>query len=643
MQYSDCRSTFCLGDFECTPITYQHLLLVSRRYGKPPIFIGPVLIHYRKNFSSFLFFASSLIGLRKSLEAIRVFGTDGEVALVDAFSHEFRFSTHLFCFNHVRNNIKRELQDRNFPESDVVEITEKIFGKLVGGVFSEGIVDAESETEFYENLEELKQLISEREILESGIRTGFFDWFSQYKVENIVSGMLKPVRREAGLGNPPSPFTTNASESMNAILKRKVDYKKNELHMFINHLKQLADEQENEIERAVIGRGKYRFHEQYRHLEVKESEWFKMNSDQRQRHMKKAASTHLSTGSGRLLPLPGAPESSVGNVSQLSVSAEHFHFGLKIPLAAVQGIWNKAEELLREPNAISAALGCDSKSRMVRSRSGKRPHLVTSTKQGMYVCDNDCPNWKAMKLCSHSVAVAELNGSLKEFCDLYRKTKRVPNMSRLALTGLPSGIGKKGNQVNRKRKREPENERIPLSRGPTPDISQNQAAPSLEPSSARNRPTTDGNQPGPCTIRSLSQSGPSTCSTSPQSYCLPYQGPYSSFSPQISAWSTHSGDINVYRPPFTPSPLHTTPPTQALDFAFRLCFRTGNISVCNGCRGRFDKHAESPHNLCVQHEEWRSYTSPVTCLPESRFGNAYYHVHPHCILVRWSNFHPTDL
>jgi len=170
--------TFCLGDFECTPISYHHLLLVSRRYGKHPVFIGPLLIHYRKNFASFLFFASSLIGLRKSLEAIRVFGTDGEIALVDAFSHEFRFSTHLFCFNHVRN-IKKELQDQKFLASDIVEITEKIFGKLVGGMFSEVIVDAESEDEFFEKLEELKELISEREIHGSGICTGFFDWISQ--------------------------------------------------------------------------------------------------------------------------------------------------------------------------------------------------------------------------------------------------------------------------------------------------------------------------------------------------------------------------------------------------------------------------------------------------------------------------------
>ena len=57
--------TFSLGDFECTPITYRHLLLVSQRYLTSPIFVAPILIHYRKNFASFLFFASSLLSLRQ--------------------------------------------------------------------------------------------------------------------------------------------------------------------------------------------------------------------------------------------------------------------------------------------------------------------------------------------------------------------------------------------------------------------------------------------------------------------------------------------------------------------------------------------------------------------------------------------------
>ena len=86
---------------------------------------------------------------------------------------------------------------------------------------------------FWEAIDELKELISKRESRESGVCIGFFDWFSQYKVENIINGMLKPVWREAG--NPPSQFTTNASESVNAIIKRKVDYRKSELHVFINN------------------------------------------------------------------------------------------------------------------------------------------------------------------------------------------------------------------------------------------------------------------------------------------------------------------------------------------------------------------------------------------------------------------------
>ena len=35
--------TFCLGEFECTPITHRPLILVSKRYGAPPVFLGPVL------------------------------------------------------------------------------------------------------------------------------------------------------------------------------------------------------------------------------------------------------------------------------------------------------------------------------------------------------------------------------------------------------------------------------------------------------------------------------------------------------------------------------------------------------------------------------------------------------------------------
>ena len=67
--------------------------------------------------------------------------------------------------------------------------------------------------------------------------------------------MLRSVRQECGLGCPPEPFITNSSESVNAVLKRKVNYKKSELPDFIDRIKETIDEQQREVERAIIGRG----------------------------------------------------------------------------------------------------------------------------------------------------------------------------------------------------------------------------------------------------------------------------------------------------------------------------------------------------------------------------------------------------
>jgi len=57
-----------------------------------------------------------------------------------------------------------------------------------------------------------------------------------------------------------------------------------------------------------------------------------MTRDQREKHIKKVASTRLSTGSDKSLRVSSL-DPPFGNASQLSLSAEQFHSGLKIPLA----------------------------------------------------------------------------------------------------------------------------------------------------------------------------------------------------------------------------------------------------------------------------------------------------------------------
>jgi len=107
--------------------------------------------------------------------------------------------------------------------------------------------------------------------------------------------------------------------------------------------------------------------------------------------------------------------------SSLSVSAEQCHSGdSKVPFASIQGIWRKAEELLVDSNSIAPAPGFDEEAgaKMVRSRSGKSPHLVKCWKGGRVSCDSDCPNWKSIGIRSHCVFLLISTGS-QAFTDHY--------------------------------------------------------------------------------------------------------------------------------------------------------------------------------------------------------------------------------
>ena len=76
----------------------------------------------------------------------------------------------------------------------------------------------------------------------------------------------------------------------------------------------------------MVGRGKYHFREQYTHLQVPESRWFKMTKDQRRAHLHK--------------------------------------------VGCLQSIWQKADELLNSLGSIVSAPGHSEQATMVLSHSG---------------------------------------------------------------------------------------------------------------------------------------------------------------------------------------------------------------------------------------------------------------------------------
>ena len=98
-----------------------------------------------------------------------------------------------------------------------------------------------------------------------------------------------------------------------------------------------------------------------------------------------------------------------------------------------------------------------------------------------------------------------------------------------------------------------------------------------------------------------------------------------SFTPPLSQCSAYS----LFPPSPSPSSFpHIPRPT--VPSAFTLCRIAGNIS-------------KPPYDLCIRHQEWREYTSPMSSVPQSRFGNVYYHFNPVCVQFRVHNFIPSTL
>ena len=103
---------------------------------------------------------------------------------------------------------------------------------------------------------------------------------------------------------------------------------------FNEKLREAIDEQEREVERAVIGRGKFRFKEEYKHLQVSENQWFRMKPEQHQAHLRKVATASVSTSTSGDLTHTGGDSLQTNDVSPLSLSLDvsSVSEGITVPL-----------------------------------------------------------------------------------------------------------------------------------------------------------------------------------------------------------------------------------------------------------------------------------------------------------------------
>jgi hypothetical protein len=84
----------------------------------------------------------------------------------------------------------------------------------------------------------------------------------------MKTSMIRPVRTEAGLGNPPVEYTNNDPESANFLIKHGLHFNAQKPHQFIEKIKDIVETQQRNEDRAVYGKGQYRLRKEFQHLGV---------------------------------------------------------------------------------------------------------------------------------------------------------------------------------------------------------------------------------------------------------------------------------------------------------------------------------------------------------------------------------------
>lgn len=621
-----------------------------------------------------------MVGLSPELVAIQAIGTDGEKQLGEGFKLQFRSAIHLLCFIHMKDCIVRKLRDIGVCGDSMKPFVNEIFGEQHGTHLFTGLVDSESPDDFDKRLMSLESQWNERECkIRSSNKPIFYDWFIKYHGADFKEHMLKSVRVKAGLGDPPVAYTNNANESANARIKAKVDYKKSDLKLFCNEMKELVERQFRDVERAfTLDAGPYEVAPDYVVHKENATKWVKRSMQYKQRvvnslyklplvyHVPSVSISDTSVSSGsedftvneECLPL----------TKPLSISWKD----AKLSRDLFEGMWTKASKLLAMSNSITPAPGLES-SKMVSSFSNPRkPHLVTFYKNGKIICD--CQNCSIKHICAHILATAETIGILEDFLKWFKKEKSNVNLWELSRS---SGVPKNPGSKPKSRKR---------SRNVLPQVKTTSEKVCKQSLSTSPLQLEHSSSPQP------QQESSTPLQTQKENYATWYP-PYHTPSPYTPYYGMHYGDPSFYHPPpyLPPSPnpsaffhppafrfqpgtsfhsqpqnyspsgpmtspystptltrpdssktLQTVYESSSSEHPFTVKKMNARIKKCQGCKQEFQD--SSTNTLIVSRLERRPFVAPdgSVKVPASA-KNSHYHLSMNCLTNADPSFLPQNL
>ena len=103
------------------------------------------------------------------------------------------------------------------------------------------------------------------------------------EILSIKTSLLKPIRVEAGLGDPPNEFTTNDVESGIFVIKYGLHFDLKNPQEFIERVNEVINTQFRNEDRAVSGKGPYRLRKGFQRYLVDDFQWGQLTAQQRLR------------------------------------------------------------------------------------------------------------------------------------------------------------------------------------------------------------------------------------------------------------------------------------------------------------------------------------------------------------------------
>lgn len=122
-------TTFNIGNFYVTPLSYRYLHLESKRTGKSPLFMGPIIVHMTRSYCAYSHLLAKLKELEPVVDDLRAIMTDGEPGLIKAIRTFLNGeTTALRCLLHFKKNVKDKLNNLGITSGNQDYFLERLFG-----------------------------------------------------------------------------------------------------------------------------------------------------------------------------------------------------------------------------------------------------------------------------------------------------------------------------------------------------------------------------------------------------------------------------------------------------------------------------------------------------------------------------------